>query len=438
MTPVCIQHSPVSSPPPAHALPGTRTQRFLASLNFVVAILGYSIAMALLSPIGVDLDVSSGENRLVTWPFRIFALLLGVATLISVRSRPMPKWDWRFGLFAFFWCIYLLRAFYDLEIRTDLQTPPYRLLQTRAFLIQCILSLVCLIKSVDLLDFRRIANWIFYIGGIALVASLFSIQKVADASWTGEISDRTNASAMLNTISFGHLGLSVAIVAFYKLSASGTRLAVRILGGAAILLGAYVVLRAGSRGPMLCAFVAALFYALSRSRYAVIGVFLSGVFAGVVYVFFPQILEIIRTISPVMADRISGSVYEGDSSGRDSLISEYWREICENPLTGGHLDMLGYSHNACFDGLLMFGFIFGWIILALVLIGYHAHYRILKEHRPHWWIALLGIQSLTAIQTSGTFGGNAFVQSLWVIGVVWTGATFVTTGRGFRQFPADK
>lgn len=180
----------------------------------------------------------------------------------------------------------------------------------------------------------------------------------------------------------------------------------------------------------------AFFYALSRSRYATVGVMLAGIFAGVVYLFFRQILDLLRAISPVMAERIASSVYEGDSSGRDTLFAEYWKEICDSPLTGVHLDLLGYTHNACYDGLLMFGFAFGWIILALALIGYLAYYRVLKMRMPNWWVALLAIQALTACQTSGTFGGNGFVQCLWVVCIVWTSSAFQKMHRNRAPIPA--
>lgn len=396
--------------------------------------MGYSILMALLSPWGVELDIDDGGSRLFTWPFRIFCALLGCSTLISVRSRPFPKTDWRMCLFLFFWGIYLLRAFYDLEIRTDMGATSYRRIQAWFFIIFSTgIPILGILKSIDLIDFKRISNWIFYVGGVALVLSLFSVQKTANASLSENLMRRENASAMLNTISFGHLGLSVAIVAFYRATAAQERLIKRILGIIIMLLGAYIMLRAGSRGPLLCAFVVAFFYLLSKGRYAPAGLALSGIFAGLCFAFLPQILVLINNISPAMASRLEATLYEGDSSGRDSLISEYWKEICDNPLTGGHLDLLGYSHNACFDGFLMFGIPLGWIIFALVVIGYFACYRILKRRPPDWWTALLAIQSLTACQTSGTFGGNGFVQCLWVVCIVWTSQAYQRNMR-FHDF----
>lgn len=345
--------------------------------------MGYSIIMALLSPWGGGLNIEDGESRLFTWPFRIFSALLGCSTLISVRSRPFPKTDWRMCLFLFFWGIYLLRAFYDLEIRTDMGTTSYRRIQLWFFIIFSTgIPILGILKGIDLIDFKRVVNWIFYIGGIALVSSLFGIQQSATTSWN-ESDIRTGASIMLNTISFGHLGLSVAIVAFYKMTDQCTRIFEKILAVCIMLLGAYVMLRAGSRGPLLCAFVVAFFYALSRSRYAAIGIFLAGAFGTLCFAFMKQILALIRMISPAMTTRVEATLYEGDSSGRDVLFSTYWQEICDNPLLGGHLDLIAYSHNACFDGLLMFGFFFGWIILVLVLIGYFSYYQILKRKIPH-------------------------------------------------------
>lgn len=428
------------SPTPESRKNASKPLVLLCSLNFVIAILGYSLTMALLSPLGVDLDISSGENRLFTWPYRFLALLISGATLFSVRNKPIAKIDWRTFFFIIFYILYILRTFYDLELRDpstfsslaySANKPYLRLWVYTSIFFGTIIPILGIIKSIDLIDFRQCLNWIFYIGGIALLCSLFSVQKVANASWTGEIAGRTNASAMLGTIWFGHLGLSIALVAFYKFLSKSSKLITKTVAILVLLLGVYVMLRAGSRGPILCLFIVTFFFALSRSRYAALGLFLAGIFATGIYIFTSQIIELIKIFSPALSNRLAVTIYEGDTSGRDVLIADCWSAICDSPLSGVHLDLLGYSHNACIDGFLMFGFLFGWIILLLVIIGYRAYYLVLKNKLNHWWVALLGIQSLTACQTSGTFGANSFVQCLWIVCVIWTThACF--TDRGFK------
>lgn len=406
----------------------------LCTLNFVVAILGYSIVMALLSPLGISADISAGENRFFTWPFRAFAAGLGALTLLQVRNRPTPKLDWRMVVFIIFWILYLARAAWDLHVRDlrDLLSVAgyvganYKLRTWNFIIFGALVPILGIVKSIDIIDFRKAANWIWFVGGCSLFVALRSVQMVADAAWSDEAPGRANASAMLNTIAFGHLGVSVAIVAGYKLvSRHHANLLQRVFSIVIILVGMFVMVRAGSRGPLLCTFAVCFFYALSRSRYVGLGVILAGIFAGAVFAFMNQILAVIKIFSPTLAGRVLATVEAGDTSGRFEAWQRAWDEACDNPLTGGHLDILGYAHNACLDGFMMFGLFAGWIILVLVLIDYFAAYRVLRMHVHDWWVALLAIQGVTAIQTSGCMGGNGFMQCTFLVCLIWTSRDYI-------------
>lgn len=392
--------------------------RFICSLSFFVAILGYPIVMALLSPLGTGVDIAMGGNRLFTWTYRGGATIIFLLALAKVYNRPFPRFDWRMGLLAGFWALYLLRAFWDLQISTPITErtigdPNFRFQAWSYILLFTLLPMVVTLKSVDLIDFRRVQDWIFYFGGLGLVCALMANHAVASASWA-IVEGRTNATEMLNTISYGQLGLTVAIVAVCRFLERKTLIR-GVICGVGFLIGLYAMLQAGSRGPLLALFVVVLIYAFSRSRYAVIGVLGGGLVSLTVWLFMENVIGMIRGISPVMASRLEGTLVEGDMSGRDELYSSVWRECLDNPLTGFQLDFLGYSHNACLDGFMMFGLIFGWIVLMLVLLGYKAAYNALKLRLPIMWLALIAVQYITAAQTSGMFGPNATIQCSLIV-----------------------
>lgn len=405
---------------------GSRFITFICSLSFFLAILGYPIAMALLSPWGVNADLASGENRLFTWTYRGFSILVSLLALAKVHSRPIPRIDWRMGLLAGFWLLYLIRAFWDLQVSPPSSPfawnfgPGIGFQAWSYILLFTLLPMVVTLKSVDLIDFRRVQDWIFYFGGVGLVCALAANYATSSASWA-IIEGRTNATAMLNTISYGHLGLTVAIVAVCRFLERKTLIR-GVVCGVGFLIGLYAMLQAGSRGPLLALFVVVLIYAFSRSRYATIGMLGGGLVSFVIWLFMENLVEMIRGISPVMASRLEITLQEGNMSGRDELFSSVWQECLNNPITGFQLDFLGYSHNACLDGFMMFGLIFGWIVLMLVLLGYKAAYDVLKRGLPIMWLALIAAQYITAVQTSGMFGPNATIQCSLI-------ALFVITSR---------
>lgn len=441
---VPASQTPIPQNPPFPQIAGTavpapkkKNYSFLCTLNFALALVGYPVVMALLSPLGADVDTAYGENALYTWPYRIFATIIGVLTLLQVRSRPMPKMNAGLILLCVFWAFYLIRAFYDLEIQSfaDYSTlawaaggENFKLKSWAYILAFTLLPLLGVLKGFDRIDFERAANWIWFVGGFSLIAAMVSVQRMADAVWTADAVayGRFGASKMLNTIALGHLGVSVAIVAVYKLTTKyKTNLLQRFFSIGVILVGTYIMLRAGSRGPVLCAFVAGFFYALSRSRYAALGIMMAAIFAGAALAFIRQILMVIRFFSETMSDRILRTIEEGDDGGRLELYKSIWSEICDHPIGGVQLDLLGYSHNACLDGFMMFGFLGGWIVFVLAIIAYVKAFRVLRLHLENWWLALLAIQAITSVQTSGMFGPNSFVQCTFVVCLIWTSREYL-------------
>lgn len=244
---------------------------------------------------------------------------------------------------------------------------------------------------------------------MSIIVSLTGIEDLV-----GEYATQRSGFLALNSISYGCFGGHLLILACYKLFTCRSPIW-KLLSIIPIVLGAYILLRAGSRGPILSLFVSYFVWIFVGTRFLILGIVLSIFGLLILYIYFEQILDLVHIISPVMATRISNSVYNMDSSGRDVLFSDYINGIFENPITGMHLDMISYSHNACLDGFVMFGVLFGWIVFAIILLAFIKASWGIKIRMQHYWISLVLIDQLVGAQLSGAFGTNAIAWCLIVI-----------------------
>lgn len=404
---------------------GHDIRSIIASLNFLLLILGYPIAMALLAPLGVDIDIAQGGNVFFTYPYRFFSVTIAVLALFVGGEKTRPGLGFNGFVFALFWIMYLLRAIYDLVIRSspDPLAWNYKVgIEFQAWsyiLFFTLLPVLALLRSFWHVNLRLVLNWIVYIGGIALVCSLWAVHIQKELLLPGEELYRVGATKMLNTIMFGQLGLSVAICAFLK-QKDGLCGWHRVLCLLITGLGVYVLLVAGSRGPVLAMLVVVfiLFLSISRNLFF-LGVGLSSLFAFLLYIGKTLWLSWLGVYFPVMASRIEATLSSGDTSGRDELFSTVWDGVLGSPLTGTHLDFLGNSHNAILDGFMMFGLLGGWVVLVLIVCAFFRAYRFVSLFPKERWMAFLLIQSLVAMQVSDGLGTNGCMQALFLMVILY-------------------
>ncbi len=399
-----------------------RPPSLFCTLNFFLSIVGYPVAMSLLAPFSLNIEV--GENIYFTYPFRIFQVLVAIIALFVSRSARAPKFDYRLMLLGLFWVLYLLRAFWDLQVRSTPSPLAWNNKYGIEFQAWCyillfsFLPLFSTLKGFYLIDFQKVLKWILILGGLSLVTSLFAVSKQSEILTTEEY--RVGASKMLNTISYGNIGLTICACAAVRMFALKSNLTQKLCFSLLAFLGIYVMLRAGSRGPLLALFCMVFMWSITRGRYLALGITFSGILLLGIYYFFEEILKFISTIAPVIAHRVEATLWEGDTSGRDSLFSSVWNESLKNPLFGFQLDFLGNSHNIILDGFMMFGFIFGWIVFILVLMGLNSSFKIMKYNKSLTWLALLLVQQLVLGQTSYMFGPDSATQCLLLVGFIFT------------------
>ena len=385
--------------------------RYIVSLNFLLSILGYQLAMGLLSPLGKDL--ASGENVFFTYPYRCLQIIVAFLAFWSVRKQPLPRLSWKIGAMGVFWALYFVRAFWDLFIDPPYHSPFVWALYRGnewyfvIYVLLDFLPLFAILKGWQYIDFTKVLKWILILGGIGLVFSSVNMHAQADASWAGELG-RVAATRMLHTQALGNFGCYVAIASFWMFfNSSSTRW--KLLSVLVALLAVYMMLKAGSRGPVFgFSVVLCAWFSLRNKNVAVS--LLAGLLAvGLILLLQDHLLKLIQEISPTMAERITLTIGGGDTSGRDTLWASYWAECLRNPLFGFQLERIGYPHNMFIDGFMMFGLIAGWIVTILIITACVSVAKALKMRIPN------SLGQLTQSFTQSGFSGLAIQAPLLLL-----------------------
>lgn len=390
---------------------GNPWQKFVCSLNFLLAILGYPLVMALLSP--VSAGVVYGETSIFTYPFRAVQMAIAALAFLAVRNRPTPSFNWKMCLVVFFWVAYCTRCYWDLFVARNV--PPGQTWYHACYVVIEIVPLLAIVKGWNAIDFPRVLKWILVFGGLGLLGTLRNLDIAVAESWTGE-TGRFAASAMMHTQALGHFSCAMSICALWAfLDLSWKQIVWRGLAVVVGLLALYMMLEAGSRGPVFGLAIVICLWFGGRSRNVVIGVIVACFCAMLFAVFYEQILSIIKDIAPTMAARLDSTVESGDTAGRTDLWVACWDECLRNPVFGYQFDRVAYPHSMFLDGFMMFGLVFGWIIAVLIFLGVWTCYQMLKNRVENFWWVLLLLHQLSQSFTQSGFSATAIQAPLLLI-----------------------
>ena len=205
------------------------------------------------------------------------------------------------------------------------------------------------------------------IGGVLLLGVTVLNQSSLVAADREEMV-RGEGNIALGSIGFGHTCVSLFIIflSWIVCHKEGKRIwkAVLIM---LMVLSFVLMLRAASRGPLVSFVVVFLFFLFSSMKNKVVGLIISLVVILLVWVNMSTILEWLGSISPMMEQRMAATMYEDDSSGRDSLYKQAIDVFLQNPVLGKQFVLNNgfYAHNSILDvmiGLGFFGALF-WIYL---------------------------------------------------------------------------
>lgn len=384
---------------------------YLTNLNVANIIIGYTFAVSLIMPL---IGNAEGTSRIVTLPYRGLSLVLSLIVLLfNIKSN--VKLTTPIKLFFLFWVAVLVRMFYDLEVRTDYYV--LSIYKQKVWLIAiagCFIPMISLYKSIKVIDFNYCFKLLYVSCIIILIPSfLFSL---ADSSE----SQRAAGNEALDAISFGAIGITMALLSIYKIiNSKKLSLFKRIFNFILAALGFYIALRTGSRGPILgFGLILFFWYAYSKKKGTIIfSLFLLGIYS-LRFLF----IKILGFFSPLTALRINEAISGEDMSMNAREESYVWflERIYDYPVFGSQFARLGnghypgYAHSIILDILLGFGIIGLFVFIYVILKAFKSFTKSLRGKNNHW-VGLIMMQYFLLALTSGAYYSNPILNCTIVL-----------------------
>lgn len=384
---------------------------FFSTLNIVLVFIGYQFATSLFSPLMPEAEAS----RIVTVPYRAFALLVCFIT-IFLNYKSKFKLNKVIKVLLIYWVLLLIRFFYDMYFRSDvyvLNDTKFRIL---LYMIpMTLIPMYSVMKSYKMIDFKKLFTWTYVILSITIVFSYFSNETFQEAT-----SQRIDANVALNTIDTGHLGLSSIILSIYLLLNKKQSLFRKMIIVIIMILSLIIMLRAGSRGPILSMLVVFSIWILALSKKKVLNVSLLIIVSLLVYFFIDYIFQFIKIISPILEARLNRG-QEDQIKGRDILFIYALESFIQSPLWGKNFAIywgdgtMIYSHNFILDSFMQLGIIGGSMIIYIIVKTLIKIYKLINIRSPYFWLCLLLMQEITIIMVSSSFYYSPIVSILIVL-----------------------
>jgi len=392
-----------------------KVNTFFSTLNFVLCFVGYQLVTSIFLPATSDIE---GISRMVTIPYRASALLLSLLVIILNLKKKKEKTPIAVKMLWLYWIALIIRIFYDTNIRIDVNLKDTT--QLWLYLFGIILpAMYSVMKSSRMIDFDKALKWIYWGTVLTLVLSLFNnAALLMDAV---EITSRTDGNVALNTISFGHLATTGVILSFFMLFREGKGLVKKTILIAIMLTSFFIMLRAGSRSPVLALLVVLLFWMFARGKNIILGFSISIAVVTLLIVFIDPVLNFMGNISPVIEARLRASIYLGDSSGRDPIFEEAFQLFLEKPLLGNQFAFFrsdgGFinSHNIILDALMGLGLFGGILIIYILWKAVKTSYILIKHNYSGFWISLVLIQQIVVSMLSGAIYSDQLINVLLIM-----------------------
>ncbi len=362
------------------------TKNHYSTILFVLLIVGFLT-------IGIIPAVYSIESRIVTIPFRATVLCISLyiiaSTFFSKQSNTFGKAEF---FFILFWIFYFIKAIISYNNYVFSETVASLEIETylRIIGICFIPSLAVLMIREEDIDYNKIFKIVYYVLFILLLLNILVGIKHDNQG-------RTSGFFSMYSISFGHIGVSLALLSVYKILYEEVQNKFwHLIPFFGIIIGTFIMYTSGTRSPLI-AYVLCLsfiFYAKNKLKYLSAFIFLLVSFAISLIYFKPHYDG---SQSSSFFSRVAKMIVSGDSSGRGELYQKGIAIFTENPIFGGRILYFDgmYPHNIFLEILMAMG-IFGMILYFFFVKNCLQFILKIKKHSvenvPIVWIVLLWLQ----------------------------------------------
>lgn len=390
----------------------TKLNTFFSTLNIVLVIIGYQFTTSLLSSFMPEAEAS----RLVTVPYRAFALLICLIT-IFLNYKSTFKLNVVVKVLLVFWLLLLIRFFYDMYFRIDVFVYSDKKLQILLYMIPItIIPMYSVMKSYRVIDFKKLFFWTYVLAAITTLYIYISNQSFQEAT-----NERLDANFALNSISSGHFGLLMLILSFFFIIRLGPSLTKRVIIIIIVGFSLIIMLRSGSRGPLLALIGVLAVWLIGASKKKAQNLIILFLISIIGYLSLEYIMQAINNISPVLFDRFEYRASTGQFEDRNPLYIYAFNSFLESPLIGKNfgiyssLNEMAYAHNLFLDSIMQLGIIGGLMIIYIVWKTIIKIINLIKFKSDYFWIGLILMQEIMSIMVSGSIYTNPTLSILIVL-----------------------
>ncbi len=394
----------------------------LVTLLMTGTLAGFLMVSYVPGALGVD-------SRIATVPFRGLMLLLQLYALFRFLGAGHLRMGMSIisAVVVFFWVAYSLRFIVDaVFLEVPLGTAPSDM--ALSLFAICLPTFLVLYQIRDLELYRKALPWTMVALGVCCLASMLRTRTSQDVTLHG----RYQGNDILNSVSYGHMGVTAIILGLFVLLQIGSvkrAWYLRAGAGATVCLGAFSILAASSRGALVAGILVVPFIAYLGLRR---GSRLITVAMCLVLVFVVSVTATYFSRNGLNIDRLlaSAAAYDTTSDSvntRHNLIRDAWREYMDHPWFGSSIverNALIYPHNAMIEAFMATGTFGGAAFALLILAAIYRATRFVRRDPAMAWIPICFFQQLIGAMFSGGLYGNV---PLWGMMAIMLGADIPRT-----------
>ncbi len=374
----------------------------LLSMVLGLVLVGYPLVAAVTSIAGVIGTPFSIAMRV------LLAGLCGVLLIGYSRVNRSRLAIWMLISALLFWVFYLLRMINDtlLESLNILLFEPslYWLWAIGAALLPFLaMAMARFIPE----DGTKLYTFVLF----ATLVTTFLVIPSMSTSYLTQAGDSYNGGRAqleaLNSISLGHLGVQLILLAVAGALTAEARLSVArlLLLTGCIMAGGYVALVANSRGPLV-ALVVCLTFLVVMTNVKGRSLILASGFVAILFIV-PLVSLVDEIAGTSIYDRMLGQSQWDDVNtiGRIDIYSSAIGQFLAHPIFGAGLEdsvFGGYPHNLVIEAFMSTGLFGGIAFTALCVLGFVAAAKIARNTPAFTWLSLLAVQQIIAMQFSGS------------------------------------
>lgn len=355
------------------------------TLFYILLIVGFTI-------VSMFPHAFSLNSQIITVPFRavilVFSITIILYNVITKNSNRFGKTEF---FFIAFWFFYIIKAVISFKIYAF--SEPMALMETEVYLriigITFIPALAVLtIKEKDV-DYISFLNFVYYILFFILLLNAFVGINYNNGRSSGFMS--------MYSISFGHLGVSLALLSIYKLLHKVKTKYMMALPFLGVLLGLYILYASGTRSPLIAFIICLCFMFYLENKLKYLGLFLLSLCIGIISLLYFRPQDNTVENSSSFFSRVTNMIVNGDSSGRGELYQQGIKIFTENPIFGGRILYFDgmYPHTIFIEVLMAMG-IFGMVLYLFFFkncVIYLLELKKFKENsEPVFWVSILWLQ----------------------------------------------